>query len=315
VRITTQLIEAETGVHLWADRFDGSLEDVFELQDKVASGVVGAIEPKLRQSEIGRAARKPTGNLDAYDLYLRALALRDEHTDESPYQAIDLLKQALAIDPAHAPAAALIGWSRVHQHSHSRVSLLEIEIAEAVAFARHAIQAGGDDPDALWMAASTLLCLVGECDSAAALADRALALNPNSAQAWMLRGWASFAQPDLAIQAFERAMRLSPLDRLGRLFTTGIANAHLVTGEYEEALHWADQTLRLEPDYLGALLCKAIACTRIQRNEEARAIIRQVLDFQPWRTVSRTESLYLKLFPPEIATICAQSLREAGMPE
>src|SRR6516225_8822559 len=110
VRITAQLIDASTGAHLWADRFDGSLEGVFELQDQVASGVVGSIEPRLRQSEIERANRKLTESLDAYDLYLRALALRDIHTDESVREAVSLLKRALAIDPNYAPAKALIGW-------------------------------------------------------------------------------------------------------------------------------------------------------------------------------------------------------------
>src|SRR2546427_1326584 len=103
VRITGQLIDTATGAHIWADRFDGALDDIFELQDQVASSVVGAIEPKLRQSEIERATRKPTDSLDAYDLYLRAIALRDQHTDEAMRGAISLLKRALAIDPSYAP--------------------------------------------------------------------------------------------------------------------------------------------------------------------------------------------------------------------
>jgi adenylate cyclase len=117
VRITGQLIDTATGAHIWADRFDGVLDDIFELQDQVASSVAGAIEPRLRQSEIERANRKPTESLDAYDLYLRALALRDKHTDvdESVPAAIALLKRALAIDPTYAPAAALVGWSRIHK--------------------------------------------------------------------------------------------------------------------------------------------------------------------------------------------------------
>src|SRR5271167_3404238 len=162
VRITGQLIDTATGAHIWADRFDGALDDIFELQDQVASGVIGAIEPKLRHSEIERASRKPTESLDAYDLYLRALALRDKHTDESVRAAIALLKQALAIDPGYAPAAALIGWSRVHQFSHGRSPVSETEIAEAVALARQALEAGKDDPDTLWMAASTLSLFAGE---------------------------------------------------------------------------------------------------------------------------------------------------------
>jgi adenylate cyclase len=181
VRITGQLIDTSTAAHIWADRFDGLLDDVFELQDKVASGVVGAIEPKLRQSEIERAVRKPTENLDAYDLYLRALALRDSHTDDSVSEAITLSKQALVIDPTYAPAAALIGWSRIHQVSHGRRPVSEVEVDEAVTFAKRAIETGPDDPDVPWMVAATVLLFTGDRSTAAALSERALA-------AWQLTG-------------------------------------------------------------------------------------------------------------------------------
>ena len=107
------MIDATTGNHIWADRFDGALDDVFELQDEIASSVIGAIEPRLRQSEIERASRKPTASLDAYDLYLRALAQLYRYTEEGLAGALTLLRQALAMDPLYAPAAALVGWCRV----------------------------------------------------------------------------------------------------------------------------------------------------------------------------------------------------------
>jgi TolB-like protein/Flp pilus assembly protein TadD len=314
VRITGQLIDTSTASHIWADRFDGLLDDVFELQDKVASGVVGAIEPKLRQSEMERAARKPTDSLDAYDLYLRALALRDRHTDDSANEAIGLAKQALAIDPTYAPAAALIGWSRIHQVSHGRTPVSEVDADEAVGFAKRAIETGPDDPDVLWMAAGTVLIFTGDRSTAAALSERALTINPNSALAWMARGWSSFAQPDLAIEALERAMRLSPLDRLARAFFTGIAYAHIAAGRYEKTLEWAERSLRTEPNYSGGLLTKAIACTQLDRIEHARAAIQQLMDANPWRTAGRIK-LFSRLFPPEIAAICIESLRKAGLPE
>jgi hypothetical protein len=139
VRIAGQLIDTSTGAHIWADRFDGALNDIFELQDQVASGVVGAIEPKLRQSDIERASRRPTESLDAYELYLRVLALRDIHTDESVRQAVALLKRALAIDPNYMPGKAAIGWSGVHKRSHARSPISEAKIAEAVGSARQAL--------------------------------------------------------------------------------------------------------------------------------------------------------------------------------
>jgi TolB-like protein len=317
VRITGQLIDSTTGAHIWADRIDGSLDDIFELQDKVASSVAGAIEPRLRQSEIERVSRKPTNSLDAYDLYLRAAALRDQHTDESVREAIVLLKRALAIDPTYAPAAALAGWSRIHQLSHGRIPVSPSEAAEAVTLARQALEAGKDDPDALWMAAFTLLLLTGEHAVAATAIDRALTLNPNSAHAWMARGYVSCArgQPDAAIEALERAIRLNPLDRLSRTFTNGIAVAHLVAGRYDEALDWADRTLREEPGYSGALRSKAIACAHLGRIDEAREAVHQLIEAQPWQTIARNRVFYSRVYPPEIAEIYVDGLRKAGLPE
>jgi len=317
VRITGQLIDAATGTHMWADRFDGALDDIFELQDQVASGVVGALEPRLRRSEIERANRKPTESLDAYDLYLRALALRDKHADESVGEAIALPKRALAIDPAYAPAAAQIGWHRIHQRSHGRSPVSEAEAVEAVALARQALEAGKDDPDALWMAAHTLSLFAGERAVAAAAIDRALVLNPNSAHAWAARGYASFHldQPGPAIEAFERAMRLSPLDRLRRAFTNGIALAHLAAGRYEQALDWADRTLREEPGYRAALMNRVVACAHLDRVEEARETLRQWIESQPGLTIARFKALWAQAFSPDVMAICVDGLRKAGLPK
>jgi TolB-like protein/class 3 adenylate cyclase len=317
VRITGQLVDTTTGAHIWADRFDGVLDDIFELQDQVASSVAGAIEPRLRQSEIERVSRKPTNSLDAYDLYLRAVALRDQHTDESVHDAIALLKRALAIDPTYAPAAALIGWSLVHRASHGRIPISQSEAAEAVTLARQALETGKDDPDALWMAAFTLFFLVGEHAIAATAIDRALTLNPNSAHAWMARGYvfSGRGQPALAIEALEHAMRLNPLDRLGRAFTNGIAIAHLVAGRYDEALNWANRTLHEDPGYSGALRTMAVACAQLDRIDEAREAVHQMIEAQPWYTIAWARLFYSRLYPPEIAEICVDALRKAGLPE
>jgi len=146
VRIAAQLIEAETGVHLWADRFDGSLEEVFDLQDQVASSVAGVIEPTLRKAEFERVSRKPTESLEAYDLCLRALALRDQRSVESVYEAIGLLKQALAIDPGYTSAKALVGWFRANETAHGRRPVSAADAAEAVALAKEAMDTGKDAP-------------------------------------------------------------------------------------------------------------------------------------------------------------------------
>src|SRR5262249_4583161 len=159
-------------------------DDIFELQDQVASSVVGAIEPRLRSAETERAIRKPTRSLDAYDLYLRALAKFHQYTEDGFREAVNLVKQALAADPTFAPAAAMLGWLRVYQRSQG-LALDPAEVAEATQLARRAIEAGKDDPDTLWMSAWTLSLLAGEHSAAASAIERSLALNPNSAQAWM----------------------------------------------------------------------------------------------------------------------------------
>ncbi|HKN09516.1 MAG TPA: tetratricopeptide repeat protein [Pseudomonadota bacterium] len=317
VRITAQLIDTGTGTHIWADRFDGALDDIFELQDEVASGVAGTIEPKLRQSEFERVSRKPTENLDAYDLYLRALVLRDKPTAESVPEAIALLRRALAIDPNYAPAKAAIGWFRVHEYAHGRNPVSEADAAEAVALAKEVLQAGKDDPDALWMAAYTLIALAGEHDIAAAAIDRALTLNPNAALAWGARVFVLCfrGQPDAAVEACERAMRLSPLDPLRRVFTMGMSLAHQTAGRYEEALDWVEQTLHAEPGYMTALRTKAALCAHLDRIEDARAVLRQLLEVQPWHTIARSHRIDSRIYGPELAAMRAEGLRKAGLPE
>jgi|HubBroStandDraft_6_1064221.scaffolds.fasta_scaffold65508_3 TolB-like protein/class 3 adenylate cyclase len=214
VRISGQLVDTTTGAHIWADRFDGTLDDIFELQDQVASSVAGAIEPKLRQSEIERASRKPTANLTAYDLYLRALAQSYRFTDEGFAEAVVLARQALAIDPSYAPAAAMVGWCRGLQRVQGWGALSDEDIGEACRLAQQALEAERDDADTILQAASTLFFWTGEAAMAAAALDRALALNPNAAHAWTGRGFfhALRNQPEAAIEALERARRLSPFD-------------------------------------------------------------------------------------------------------
>src|SRR6516165_6024913 len=159
VRITGQLIDTTTGAHIWAERFDGALDDIFELQDQVASSVAGAMEPKLRQSEIERASRKPTANLTAYDLYLRALAQSYRLTEEGVAEAVVLARQALVIDPSYAPAASLVGWCRVLQRVRGWGALSDEDIAEACLLARQALEAERDDAETIRQAAWTLYVL------------------------------------------------------------------------------------------------------------------------------------------------------------
>jgi adenylate cyclase len=317
VRITGQLIDTATGAHIWADRFDGTLDDIFELQDQVASSVVGAIEPKLRQSEIERASRRPPDNLDAYDLYLRALAQFYRYTEESLREAAALLKQALAIDPSYGPAAALIGWCWGFQRVQDWGQVSAAEVAEAVRLARLAIEGGKDDPDALWMAGNTLSFFAGEHTSGASAVDRALTLNPNSAHAWMAKGLVSYRQnrPEDAIEAFERAVRLSPLDPLGYFFTSGLALAHVIARRYEEAIEWADRSLRDAPRFESTLRNKVVAGAHLGRIEQVRTEIARLLELQPDLTIARFRERYAVTLPPEVLDIYVEGYGKAGIPK
>jgi adenylate cyclase len=317
VRITGQLIDAASGAHIWADRFDGALDDIFELQDQVAANVVGAIEPKLRQSETERASRKPTESLDAYDLYLRALAELQKFTAPSRDAAIALLERALAIDPSYAPAAAAIGWCRVAEAAiGSRLSASDI--AESVRLATEVVGTGKDQPDALWMAAYTLSFFTGAHATAAGMIDDALALNPNSANAWCMRGWvAAFeGQPQPAVEALQRALRLSPLDPMRWMFFGGMSFAHLVARRFEEAIVWVDRALRDQPRNASADRMKAIACAHLGRLQEARDCARSILELQPAFTISEWQRIYAAhMGSPETLAMFVDGLRKAGLPE
>jgi adenylate cyclase len=317
VRITGQLIDTASGSHIWADRFDGALDDIFELQDQVASSVVGAIEPKLRQSEIERAIRKPTGSLDAYDLYLRALAQLHKYTAEGMREAIALLKRALVIDASYAPAAAMIGWCRNLQRIQGWAPRSEVKAAETVRLARQAIETGKDDSDALWMGAHSLSVFAVEHATAASVIERALTLNPNSAHAWMVSGWVSCYrnQPGPAIRALQRAIRLSPLDPLGWGFTAGLGYAHLILGRYEEALEWTRRSLQQQPRFAMAMRTMVVLCANPGRIEEAKECLGRLLELQPRATIAGWKAYAQALVPPELAALYVEGLRKAGLPE
>jgi adenylate cyclase len=318
VRITAQLIDAASGAHLWADRFDGSLEDVFDLQDQVASSVAGVIEPTLRKAEVQRAGRKPTVSLDAHDFYLRALAQVAEETPEGASEAIALAKRALAIDPSYAPAAAIVGFFRHWQRLRGWGPISKTDIAEAVGLARRAIDTGRDDPDALWMGGWALATMALEHAAGLSAIERSLALNPNSSRAWMFCGWLhGFAnRPRPATDAFERSMRLSPLDPARWGSEGGLSFAHLLAGRYEEAVEWADRALHANPRAMGICGCKAAACGYLGRRDEARECIRRLSEFvSGFTTIAGFKSAWEKFCSPEALGIYLDGLREAGLPE
>jgi adenylate cyclase len=236
VRITAQLVDAITGAHLWADRFDGSLEDIFDLQDKVAVSVAGVIEPALQAAETARSAGRPTNDLTAYNLYLRGYAMVWSSARQIP-EALRLMEHAIERDPRYGPALAWAAYCCYRLLHDGRSEDRAADRLKGVDFARRALEAAGDDPGVPANAALALAYFGEDIGAVMALVDRALALNPNYARGWqisgILRAWAG--QPDIAIEHVEAALRLSPRARVGTsLFATGVA--HLISRRFDEAV-------------------------------------------------------------------------------
>jgi adenylate cyclase len=282
VRITAQLIEAETGAHLWADRFDGSLEDIFDFQDKVAIDVAGVIEPALQAAEVRRSAARPTNDLTAYDLYLRALATFYPITKERLLKVLELLEEAIAIDPHCGPALSLAAMCQMRLVRESWAEAPETASRKAVDLARQALQVAGDDPGILANAAFVLANFGEEIGAMMALVDRALALTPSFSRGWFLSGvlrlWAS--QPDLAIKHAEMALRLSPRERMGTPLSL-IGEAHFFKREFAEAAPKLLQSIQENPGYPHSYRVLAACYAQMGRLDEAREIIARLSVLTP----------------------------------
>jgi len=282
VRITAQLIEADTGAHLWADRFDGSLEDVFDLQDKVAINVAGVIEPALQAAEVRRSAARSMNDVTAYDLYLRALATFYPITRERLFKALELLQQAVAIDPDSGPALSLAAMCQMRLVREGWAIEPETARQEAVDLARQALQLAGDDPVILANAAFVLANFGEEIGAMMALIDRALTITPSFSRGWfysgVLRLWAS--QHDLAIEHAETALRLSPRERAGTPLSL-IGEAQFFKREFDEAASKLLLSVQENPGYPHSYRVLAACYAHMGRLDEARAIMARLRGITP----------------------------------
>jgi TolB-like protein len=318
VRITGQLIDATTGMHLWADRFEGTLDDIFDLQDQVAASVVGAIAPQLEHAEIARAKRKPTDSLDAYDYYLRGIAsLNQEPSDrKANSDALRLFLKAIELDPDFAAAYGMAAWCYVWRKANGWVTDRVKEFAEAERLARRAVALGKDDAVALARGGHALAYVVGEFEAGRAFTDQALLLNPNFAVGWMLSGLVSVyrGEPDEAIGRLARAVRLSPLDPLTFVAQTAYAMAYFFGGHYDEALSWAEKVVRDKPNYQLALRIFAAANALTGRQDEAQQAVERLRQLDPALRISNLKDRYPLRRPEDLAR-WAHGLRRAGLPE
>jgi TolB-like protein/class 3 adenylate cyclase len=316
MRITGQLIDTTTGAHLWADRFDGSLEDVFDLQDQVTASVVGALGPKLEQAEIERVKRKPTESLDAYDYYLRGMAAFHQFTRQGHDEALELFYRAIELDPRFAPALGMASRCFAQSIGFGWVTDRARESAEAERLARRAAEVGKDDAVALSTAGFALVICVGDLDDGNALIERALVLNPNLAWTWMFSGWGKLllGEPDAGVERVARAMRLSPQDPQIFGMQTAMAFAHLVAGRYEEALSWAEKAIGLQSNFFVALCVAAAAGALAGRIGEAERALTRLRQLKPALRVSNARSI-LPFRRAEHVEKLTQGLRMAGLPE
>jgi adenylate cyclase len=315
LRVTGQLIEAETGTHVWADRYDGMLADVFDLQDRITAAVAGVLEPSIRRAEMGRAARKPTSDLTVYDLYLRAMPGLFARSTAGYEQAKSLLEEAVRRDPGFAQVRAMLavlwelgalsGWERD----------IELARARAVTLAREALGSDSTDPQVLARCGSALATMGGAHAEGAALLDRAIAANPNCAEAYFRGGWVSIWNGDFAV-ALSRAdvhERLDPLSA-EEVARTGVrAAARFFLREFDAAIEAADSTVTRAPDF-HAVRCILIASlVHAGREEDARAHAAELLRRNPGftRVLTRANKPFRHMW---MADLFLEALGRAGVP-
>jgi TolB-like protein/Tfp pilus assembly protein PilF len=316
LRITGQLTDTSTGVNLWADRIDGELDDIFDLQDRVTASVAGAIAPKLEQAEIERARQKPTDSLDAYDYYLRGMAGLHLWTKDANAEALQMFYKAIELDPNFAASYGMAARCYSQRKFSGWTADSTQFTREAEQLARRAAELGRDNPVALCTAGLGLAGVAGKLDEGADLIDRALQLNPNLAWAWQFNGWVKVlcGEPDAAIDALQRAMRLSPQDPHIFNMRAVTASAHFFAGRYSEAATWADKAIRDRPSYPFANLIYPASKALMGQLEDARQGVARLRELDPELRISSLRHLY-PLRRTQDFVIWEDGLRRAGLPD
>jgi adenylate cyclase len=317
LRISCLLIDAGSGRHLWAERYDGSLDELFELQDRITSSIVATLLPKVLRSEIARAQAKPTSSLSAYDLYLRATALMlNQFTEGSLDQALALLQQAVAIDPQFSSAWASVSavhWIRVLNEWGGFRELQPLGLEAA----RRALETGHDNPLALAAGGYGIANFGGKPEEGVGHIERALALNPNLPMAWRFGGfaYAMLGQHEKSIEYFQRAMQLSPLDDDAFVSYVGISRSCFFLGRYDHAVNWSDRALRDRPRWAPALVVKVAAVAMCgHRADELPDLVQQLLSLLPRMTITGFRRR-TPMYQADDREHFAEALRTAGIPD
>ncbi|HEY5210763.1 MAG TPA: adenylate/guanylate cyclase domain-containing protein [Stellaceae bacterium] len=316
LRITGQLIEAESGSHLWADKYDGALEDVFELQDRITESVVGVIEPSVQRAEIERARRKPPDSLGAYDLYLQALPFFGSVMPGDAATGMALMEEALRLDPHYAAAHAYLAWGLESRFARGGMNPADAEAS--VRHARLAVAHGGDDPTALAIASLALLHMGHDFAAASGAVERALSLNPSCAAALYFGAHIhAFSGDPAKVEAYApRALRLSPFDPLSFEAHIAIALVRMREGRYAEAAAAAAESIKANPRFSTLYAFQAASLTMAGRGEEAKAAARRLLELEPnFRAGSAFIVFFAQFAVPAVIEVIGEGLRRVGLPE
>lgn len=317
LRITAQLVECKTGAHLWADRFDGTLTDVFDLQDHIASQVVGAIPPTLDKAEIERVRRKPPSSLSAYDFYLRGLAQWRLTTRGALEESTRLFYQTIELDPEFATPYGLIALACIERHHKGWSVDSRREEAEIRRLAAIVSAIGADDALALCSAGYALGWVCDDFEGGGAMIDRGLLVNRNLASGWEYRGWTSLflGQRLSALGQFDHALRLSPRDPFSFTAERGKALALLYLERFDEALYWATRALTHQPGEIGSLRVAAAVNALNGRLDEAKRIMVGILASHPHMRLAELGGDVVGIRRKEDLERLHLGLRLAGMPE
>ena len=316
VRITGQLIDATTGAHLWADRFDGPLDDIFELQDKVTSSVVGAIAPRLELAEIDRSERKPTESLDAIDLNYRAIRSHRRGTRQGYEDALRLARQAISLNPDFAAAYGLILDCYAKQREQGWITDDDFA-AEGKQYALRAIEVGADDAYALSRAA-LYFAYQFDVSTSDVIVDQAIAVNPNSPEAWRMRGLTSIflGRHEPALEQYHYAMRLNPLDPQMHLAEVGLASANFFLRRFEVALSWATKSLARQNNFAPAVSMAMISYAMLGRIADAQTMLARRRETGLPMTISQIRKRIQYQFQrQEDVELYIEAFRLAGVPE
>jgi tetratricopeptide (TPR) repeat protein len=316
VRVTGQLIDAATGAHLWADRFDGTLEDIFDLQDQVTSRAVGAIAPTLEQAEVERVRRKPTESLDAYDCYLRGIAVSSQVTRGAGEAALDLFRRAIARDEHFAAPFGRAAQLYVLRKANGWMADRTAETADAIRMARRAVELGRDDAAALANGGYALAYVGGDVRAGAAFVDAALGLNANLANAWGASGWVKtcLGAYDTGIEHAAFAMRLSPLDSRMFAWQFSTALAHLLAARYDEAAAWAARSLHHHPNYMAPLRVAAASHALAGELDQAQAAMTRIREVDPSLRLATLDEVLPPIQRAADRALYVEGLRKAGLP-